>query len=77
MTGLEDGKEKVLQKPENLSNKDSIAPESISSTENFPEVYETIASSAKIRAKPTIDSLIILEMPLEEKSVQLGRTTTG
>jgi hypothetical protein len=66
-------KDKVKEKPENLDDKTLNTPESISSTEDLPEVYESIATSANIRAKPTIDSPIITKIPRGEEINVVGK----
>jgi hypothetical protein len=55
--------DKIREEPESLDDKAPISPESISSTEDLPEVYENIASLANIRERPTIDSRIIAKIP--------------
>ncbi|MGB6379623.1 MAG: SH3 domain-containing protein [Syntrophobacteria bacterium] len=61
-TDFGDQKDKIKEEPENLDDKALIAPESISSTEDLPEVYENIAPLANIRERPTIDSRIIAKI---------------
>ena len=68
-----DRKDKVKEKPENLDDKTLIAPESISSPEDLPEVYENIATSANIRVRPTIDSRIITKIPSGEEINVVGK----
>ncbi len=68
-----DRKDKVKEKPENLDDKTLIAPESISSPEDLPEVYENIATSANIRVRPTIDSRIITQIPSGEEINVVGK----
>jgi hypothetical protein len=68
-----DRKDKVKKKPENLDDKTLNTPESISSTEDLPEVYESIATSANIRARPTIDSGIITKIPRGEEINVVGK----
>ena len=66
-------KDKVKEKPENLGDKTVHRPESISSTEDLPEVYENIATTANIRARPTIDSRIITKIPRGEEINVVGK----
>ena len=68
-----DRKDKVKEKPENLDDKTLIAPESISSPEDLPEVYENIATLANIRERPTIDSRIITKIPSGEEINVVGK----
>ena len=72
-TDLGDRKDKVKEKPENPDDKTLSAPESISSTEDLPEVYENIATSANIRARPTINSRIITSIPRGEEVNVVGK----
>lgn len=62
-TDFGDRQDKIKEEPESLDDGALIAPKSISSTEDLPEVYENIASSANIRERPTIDSRIIAKIP--------------
>jgi len=48
-------------------------PESISSTEDLPEVYESIASLANIRERPTVDSRIIAKIPRGKEVSVVGK----
>lgn len=68
-----DQKDKIKEEPENLDDKALIAPESISSTEDLPEVYESIASLANIRERPTIDSRIIAKIPRGKEVSVVGK----
>ena len=72
-TDFGDQKDKIKEQPENLDDKALIAPESISSTEDLPEVYESIASLANIRERPTIDSRIIAEIPRGKEVSVVGK----
>jgi curved DNA-binding protein CbpA len=65
--------DKNKEEPENLDDKALITPESISSTEDLPEVYENIASLANIRERPTIDSRIIARIPRGEEVSVVGK----
>jgi hypothetical protein len=62
-TDFGDQENKIKEEPENLDDKTLIAPESISPTEDLPEVFENIAFLANIRERPTIDSRIIAKIP--------------
>jgi uncharacterized protein YgiM (DUF1202 family) len=72
-TNFGDRKDKVKEKPENLDDKTLNAPESISSPEYLPEVYENIATIANIRQRPTIDSRIITKIPSGEEINVVGK----
>jgi hypothetical protein len=72
-TDFGDQKDKIKEEPENLDDKALIAPESISSTEDLPEVYESIASLANIRERPTIDSRIIAKIPRGKEVSVVGK----
>jgi hypothetical protein len=72
-TDFGDQKDKIKEEPENLDDKALIAPESISSTEDLPEVYENIASLANIRERPTIDSRIIAKIPRGKEVSVVGK----
>jgi len=72
-TDFGDRKDKIKEEPESLDDKALIAPESISSTEDLPEVYENIASSANIRERPTIDSRIIAKIPRGKEVSVVGK----
>ena len=72
-TYLGDQKDKVKEKPENLGNKTLITPESISSPEALPEVYENTATLANIRARPAIESRIITKIANGEKINVIGK----
>jgi hypothetical protein len=72
-TSFGDRKDKIKEEPENLDDKALIAPESISSTEDLPEVYENIASLANIRERPTIDSRIIAKIPRGKEVSVVGK----
>jgi len=72
-TDFGDQKDKIKEEPENLDDKALIAPESISSTEDLPEVYENIAPLANIRERPTIDSRIIAKIPRGKEVSVVGK----
>jgi hypothetical protein len=72
-TSFGDRKDKIKEELENLDDKALIAPESISSTEDLPEVYENIASLANIRERPTIDSRIIAKIPRGKELSVVGK----
>jgi curved DNA-binding protein CbpA len=72
-TSFGDRKDKIKEELENLDDKALIAPESISSTEDLPEVYENIASLANIRERPTIDSRIIAKIPRGKEVSVVGK----
>jgi len=72
-TDFGDQKDKIKEQPENLDDKALIAPESISSTEDLPEVYESIASLANIRERPTVDSRIIAKIPRGKEVSVVGK----
>jgi len=72
-TDFGDQKDKIKEEPENLDDKALVAPESISSTEDLPEVYENIASLANIRERPTIDSRIIAQIPRGKEVSVVGK----
>jgi hypothetical protein len=72
-TDFGDQKDKIKEEPENLDDKALIAPESISSTEDLPDVYESIASLANIRERPTIDSRIIAKIPRGKEVSVVGK----
>ena len=72
-TDFGDQKDKIKEEPENLDDKALIAPESISSTEDLPEMYENIASLANIRERPTIDSRIIAKIPRGKEVSVVGK----
>ena len=72
-TSFGDRKDKIKQELENLDDKALIAPESISSTEDLPDVYESIASLANIRERPTIDSRIIAKIPRGKEVSVVGK----
>jgi len=72
-TSFGDRKDKIKEEPENLDERALIAPESISSTEDLPEVYENIAPLANIRERPTIDSRIIAKIPRGKEVSVVGK----
>ncbi len=72
-TDFGDQKDKITEEPENLDDNALIAPESTSSTEDLPEVYENIAPLANIRARPTIDSRIIARIPRGKEVSVVGK----
>jgi len=72
-TDFGDQEDKIKEEPENLDDKALIAPESISSTEDLPDVYESIASLANIRERPTIDSRIIAKIPRGKEVSVVGK----
>ena len=72
-TDFGDQKDKIKEEPENLDDNALIAPESTSSTEDLPEVYENIASLANIRERPTIDSRIIAKIPRGKQVSVVGK----
>ena len=72
-TSFGDRKDKIKEEPENLDDKALIAPESISSTQDLPEVYENLASLANIRERPTIDSRIIAKIPRGKEVSVVGK----
>ena len=72
-TSFGDRKDKIKEELENLDDKALIAPESISSTEDLPEMYENIASLANIRERPTIDSRIIAKIPRGKEVSVVGK----
>jgi hypothetical protein len=72
-TDFGDQKDKIKEEPGNLDDKALIAPESISSTEDLPDVYESIASLANIRERPTIDSRIIAKIPRGKEVSVVGK----
>jgi hypothetical protein len=72
-TSFGDQKDKIKEEPENLDDNALIAPESTSSTEDLPEVYENIASLANIRERPTIDSRIIAKIPRGKEVSVVGK----
>lgn len=72
-TSFGDRKDKIKEEPENLDDKALIAPESISSTEDLPEMYENIASLANIRERPTTDSRIIAKIPRGKEVSVVGK----
>jgi curved DNA-binding protein CbpA len=72
-TDFGDQKDKIKEEPEDLDDNALIAPESISSTEDLPEMYENIASLANIRERPTIDSLIIAKIPRGKEVSVVGK----
>jgi curved DNA-binding protein CbpA len=72
-TDFGDQKDKIKEEPEDLDDNALIAPESISSTEDLPEMYENIASLANIRERPTIDSRIIAKIPRGKEVSVVGK----
>jgi len=72
-TDFGDKKDKIKEEPDNLDDKALIAPESISSTEDLPEVYENIGSLTNIRERPTIDSRIIAKIPRGKEVSVVGK----
>ena len=72
-TDFGDQKDKIKEEPENLDDNALIAPESTSSTEDLPEVYENIAPLANIRERPTIDSRIIARIPRGKEVSVVGK----
>ena len=72
-TNFGDRKDNMEEKPEKLDDKTLNAPESISSAEYLPEVYENIATLANIRERPTIDSRIITKLPSGEEINVVGK----
>ena len=72
-TDFGDQKDKIEEEPDNLDDNALIAPESTSSTENLPEVYENIAPLANIRERPTIDSRIIARIPRGKEVSVVGK----
>jgi curved DNA-binding protein CbpA len=72
-TNFGDKEDKIKEETENLDDKSLIAPESISSTEDLPEVYENIASLANIRERPTINSRIIAKIPRGKEVSVVGK----
>jgi len=72
-TDFGDQEDKIKEEPENLDDKALIAPESTSSTEDLPEVYENIAPLANIRERPTIDSRIIAKIPRGKEVSVVGK----
>ena len=72
-TDFGDQKDKIKEEPEDLDDNALIAPESISSTEDLPEMYENIASLANIRERPTIDSRITAKIPRGKEVSVVGK----
>ena len=73
LTYAESRNDKKEEEQEKSAYTALIDTESISSTQDLPEVYENLASLANIRERPTIDSRIIAKIPRGKEVSVVGK----